>query len=293
MSQIKKQYRKLALKYHPDKNKSEEACRKFQEIHEAYVYLSSLNCDDFHGDGDGDGDDINDDYDIFNPRQSYLSAFIKVFFKNEDQQDIAEKICEMIYQKIGEKAMEKSIEYLKKVDRRLLKIVHTILEKYQHILHLDAEFLSKIGDISKSDERIQLNPSLKDLFESNLYKLKIGETVFLVPLWHHELVYDISGGGELVVECVPELAENMAIDEHNNLHVTLRYELAELWQMKWIDMLVDGKSYCKYPVENLNMIANQTRVIGGQGIARINKRDIYDVEKRGDIYLHIFIHETI
>jgi hypothetical protein len=59
--------------------------------------------------------------------------------------------------------------------------------------------------------------------------------------------------------------------------------------MKWIDVLVEGKSYFKYPVENLNLMDNQTRVIGSQGIARINKHDIYDVEKRGDIYLHILI----
>ena len=36
---IKKQYRILALTYHPDKNNSPDASMKFQEIHEAYEYL--------------------------------------------------------------------------------------------------------------------------------------------------------------------------------------------------------------------------------------------------------------
>lgn len=37
---IKKAYRKLSLKYHPDKNPSEEASTKFAEVANAYDVLS-------------------------------------------------------------------------------------------------------------------------------------------------------------------------------------------------------------------------------------------------------------
>lgn len=39
--EIKSAYRKLALKYHPDKNSSEKAHQRFIEINEAYAFLSN------------------------------------------------------------------------------------------------------------------------------------------------------------------------------------------------------------------------------------------------------------
>ena len=37
--EVKKAYRKMALKWHPDKNKSEEATQRMQDINEAYKIL--------------------------------------------------------------------------------------------------------------------------------------------------------------------------------------------------------------------------------------------------------------
>tara|TARA_B100000886_G_C20414076_1_gene488463 strand:+ start:1034 stop:2065 length:1032 start_codon:yes stop_codon:yes gene_type:complete len=74
-SEIKKAYRKLAMKFHPDKSpedKKEEHTEKFKEITEAYEVLSSSEkrnvYDKFGKDavqGNGGGPDINP-FDIFN-----------------------------------------------------------------------------------------------------------------------------------------------------------------------------------------------------------------------------------
>jgi len=46
--EIKKTYRNLAKKWHPDVNKSLEAENKFKEINEAYEYLTRPNNDIFN-----------------------------------------------------------------------------------------------------------------------------------------------------------------------------------------------------------------------------------------------------
>ena len=42
---VKKAYRKLAMKYHPDKNEAKSAHEKFILINEAYAYLIFLFSD--------------------------------------------------------------------------------------------------------------------------------------------------------------------------------------------------------------------------------------------------------
>lgn len=64
INEIKSQYRKLALKFHPDRNKSQEAAEHFKEISEAYAVLSDpekRKIYDQHGHAGVDGRYSTDD----------------------------------------------------------------------------------------------------------------------------------------------------------------------------------------------------------------------------------------
>jgi len=58
-TEIKKAYRALSLKYHPDRNPSEEATKKFQEINEAYQTLGDVNLRKKYDTKDAMGENLN------------------------------------------------------------------------------------------------------------------------------------------------------------------------------------------------------------------------------------------
>ena len=64
INEIKSQYRKLALKFHPDRNKSDDAAEHFKEISEAYAVISDpekRKIYDQHGHAGVDGRYSSDD----------------------------------------------------------------------------------------------------------------------------------------------------------------------------------------------------------------------------------------
>ena len=266
---LKKQYHRKALLYHPDKNREPDATGMFREIHEAYQYLVT-----------------HDDLDVDNDYESALMRFLKTLWGQEDDKA---RIFYMIVHKIANCCEARALHILERMDKNLLIKIHGIFDTYRDVFHFSDGFLKTVekvlNDKMKRDECIIMNPFIDDLLDHNLYKLTENGGTFLVPLWHNELVYDNSGS-DLYVRCEPVLPDHIHIDHKNNIHVDLEYDIQELLGSEEIEVFI-GKRGLKFSTSELKICKRQTIVICGQGFSRINTIDIYDITRLGDVILHI------
>jgi hypothetical protein len=275
---IKKKYRVKALLYHPDKNKSPDASAKFQKIHEAYDFL--LN--------------EKNDHKSFNDIKSYkdlLAEFLKGLSEGGLQNDFQYRIFNTIITKITQMCENKAVVFLEKIDKKLLLKIYELLLKNREIFYISEQFLSQINDIVKKktekDECIILNPMLEDLFNHSLYKLYIENNLYLIPLWHQELIYDISGS-DLYVKSIPILPDNISIDKDNNIYVDLTFNMCDIWEKEKIDIEIGGIKFALY-TENLNIKKHQTILLRRMGIPK-QLDNIFDVIQKADIILQISLH---
>jgi hypothetical protein len=296
---LKRQYKMMALKYHPDKNKNENASEQFQNIHNAFEYLkSSCVYDNTDSDNDTDAHTPNESANSTEDQHGYYSNILNSFMKNiltgfnvsvGDHTNVL--ICNIV-NKIVNSGETHSLEYLKKVDKQVLVKIYDILCKYKDVFHIDDSFLEKVKGIVafkfENDECIVLNPFIDDLFEDKLYVLKENGNTYIVPLWHHELVYDNSGS-DLYVKCIPLLQENTHIDENNHIHINVEWELGSILDKKEMEFYIGKRRLC-IQVRDLRLLKKQSITFHGMGISRINPKNMYDVSRKGDIIVHIGLY---
>ena len=148
-------------------------------------------------------------------------------------------------------------------------------------------------EYTRSTETMILKPSLDDLWENNLYKYTYGKT-FLIPLWHHEIIYELNEETDFIVKLQPKMpSNNIWIDENNDLHQTQEYSLYEIWgfasKEQCMFVFYGNKKFMFYPHE-LNIRKYQTFTWNNQGISQINEDNTFDVSKKGSVILHIYIN---
>jgi hypothetical protein len=176
--------------------------------------------------------------------------------------------------------------------------LYNFLNKYKHILYISQETLefvsSLIKEKYKNDRVYILNPSIDDLLDNNIYKLYVDEQLYLAPLWHNELYFEDPDKNDIIVLCVPQLPEDITIDENNNIHCNLlvAFEKEMLLNQKQNQHVLNvniGKHIFNIPFDKLYMKKEQKYVIKGEGISHIFENDIYNQTNhgKGDIIVSI------
>ncbi len=278
---LKKQYHKLALQNHPDKNgNTSDSKAKFQVINEAYDYLKrEIN---FNEQGEKSTSTVYIDI---------LQSFLSEIFAGKYNDKFYEIIKKIIVKKIPNKLF-------KELNKEMAFDIYNFLSKYKNILHINQEILDNLMEVVHKKyedvmEYYKLNPSIDDLFENNVYKLYVNEQLFLVPLWHNELYFEsseLNNFKEIIVSCEPELSKNIKIDENNNLIVKIEFRSNDL-----PNLIINngeiffniGKKELSIPVNKLYMKPNQYYRIKNEGLSKINENDIYDVSTKSDIIVNI------
>ena len=279
---IKRQYRLKALIYHPDKNKSPNAVRKFQEIHDAYEYL--LRAEEYASqDSHAANDNFNDD--------SYRNLFM-IFLKKILENETGQSVFYNIIQRLTTMCESKAFELLERLDKPTLVKTCIILTKYKDAFHIADNIIEKITVLiqtrNENDECIILNPTLKDLYNNNLYRLSVNGETYIIPLWHHELVYD-NLGHDLYVNCLQDLRDHISIDENNNIHIDVKYNIHDIWEHEYIQVQCDTMCY-PIQVNTLKLANKQNVIFAKQGLSKINAKNIYDVSNRGDVYVTVHLN---
>lgn len=282
-SGLKKQYRKLALQYHPDKNgNSMDSTEKFKLINESYEFLKrevELNGDDDVNNSDESSNHWSTDY------SSLLQSFLDSILRDHGGK------CATIIKDIVLNGLKKTIL----LDKDQAMSVYSFLSKFKTILHISQETLDMVKEIVldkfKEDQVYILNPSLDDLLENNVYKLVVNNMLYFVPLWHDEVYFDeisTKNGGEIIVRCIPELPNNVTIDDNNALHVELTIPFTvSLFDQPFITFSLGslGKREYNVPIKFKRI---QTCFLIDCGVTVINNENyMHNVETRAGIYVKI------
>lgn len=274
---LKKAYRIMALKHHPDKNPNnqKESEEKFKEIQESYEYLNN------YLQYNKEKKDIKLDYN------SIFSDFLSSFFTNGSPE------INNIVTSILRDGQNASIKLFEKLDKDKAIKIFEFINTYQHILYVSKETVDKLKEIInkkiENDNMIIINPSLEDLLNDNIYVLTFEEEKYFIPLWHDEIYYkNKKNNNDIVVKCIPELPDNISLDNNNNLIINVTFSISEILNKEYITYNIGNISY-DINVTKLHVKSIQQYLIKGKGISLIQSNEIYDNTKKGNVIFQIHL----
>ena len=124
------------------------------------------------------------------------------------------------------------------------------------------------------------------MISDDVYKLDFDNTLYYIPLWHHEIIYDLSFNNQLIINIIPNLEHHISIDDYNNVHIHLTKNIKGLLTSKTI-MFNIGKKVFNIPCNELYIKKKQKYIYKKHGISKIDTNDVYDVSKKSDVIVHL------
>jgi DnaJ-class molecular chaperone len=302
LDELKKNYRLLALKHHPDKNKnSEESCEFFKKINSEYLYL--LNFDISHEShashmfNAGDNHEANCENAASDSYMSIFRTFIQSLLQKMtviSQENTSLTISTLI-KIIVEDCQELSIKMFEDLDKETAYTIYEIITTYHKAFHISVEKLALFEKIMRSkmalDNLVVISVSLGDLMGDNIiYVLEHEDKTFYIPLWHTELYYNMSKmdntSVDLIVRCIPVTPSHIYIDTNNDIYIDIRMKIVDLLEKQCIEFEVGGKIFT-ISAAALYIKNNQTYVLRGFGIPTINAKNMYDMSDKSSIIVNI------
>ena len=284
---VKRNYYKLSLKWHPDKNTSINSTKKFQEIAEAYeflkIYLDLEN---------GNETNETNENDFLNMCNHFLLSLIETTKTMTGNRITNEQIMNILKQ-LTTKCEKVSIKLFEGIDKESSILLFNYLVSYADILSISQETLNEIKNVielkMKNDNIIILNPNIENLLNDEVYVLTFEDKTYYIPLWHNELIYDTTKG-KLIVKIEPELPPHLEIDDNNNIIVNLTTKINSLLVNEKLIFKL-GEKVFQMTSENLRIKKKQQFFLKNKGLTRINYSELYNIKKKADIIVNLELVE--
>ena len=312
LKELNKRYHLLALRHHPDKvgdGGGGDNDAIFKEINESHKRVKEY----FYSDDDG-SDSGGGSYDsIF---QLFIKTILVKMAGNGGGNGGNADAIHTIIQSILSKGIQSSVMLFRKMDKSSCMTIYTILSENQELFSISREIMDELTSIveekTRDDIVIRLNPSLLDMLLDRVYILTEYGQTYYIPLWHSELHFkqpdadtststNPNPNGEIIVLCEPELPDNVTIDEHNNIYISLDVNIHDLFRNQVVPVYITdeirthgfvyylhaGDVTCQSGVRQCVLLRG-----GGGGIAVCRHKqesvastnDMYKVTDRANVY---------